>query len=483
MQNGLDLVEYAVDFAQRNGASYAEARFTDKHNENFTTRNGSILDITDSFIKGIGIRVIFQGSVAFSSTDELSKQSVEESVLHAIKLATLAHRKDPIVFSEEKFEEITWKTPVKIPFTEISREEKLHFLKNLSKRQKKEFGKKLSNKVFMLDMVDEHKYYVNNEGAKVDSTNSIISMYGICYAMGKKHSEQRSIGLGATKGWEWIKEDDIENVLIQDNRNALKTAEKEQNYKFSDPIDVVVSGEVAGIMCHENVGHPSEGDRILGREGAQAGESFYRDLWKGNFEPGTIKLGNECVTIIDDPTLPEAVGSYCYDDEGVKAYPRALIKNGMLNDLLLNREYGQKFNCKSSAAARAFSYNREPLVRMANTYMAPGDYELEELFEGIKKGIYMKSFTEWNIDDRRFQSKYVGSECYLIENGQLTDIMVRRPILELTTFGILQNIDAVAKGYFAPYGTCGKSDPTQGIPVSMGGAPFRIRNIRVGEGV
>ena len=154
----------------------------------------------------------------------------------------------------------------------------------------------------------------------------------------------------------------------------------------------------------------------------------------------------------------------------------------MLNDLLLNREFGYKFGVKSTAAARAFSYNREPLVRMANTYIAPGDYQLEELFEGVKKGIYMKSFTEWNIDDRRFQSKYVGLECYLIENGQLTDKMLRRPSLELTTFGILQNIDAVAKGYFAPYGTCGKSDPMQGVPVSMGGAPFRIRNIRVGGG-
>ena len=155
MQNALDLVEYAVDFAQRNGASYAEARFTDLHNENFTTRNGSILDITDSFIKGIGIRVIFQGAVAFSSTDKLTKENIEKSVLQSIKLARNAHRKDPIGFSEEKFEEITWKTPVKIPFSEISREEKMKFLNTLAKRQKKEFGKKLSNKVFMLDLVDE----------------------------------------------------------------------------------------------------------------------------------------------------------------------------------------------------------------------------------------------------------------------------------------------------------------------------------------
>ena len=88
--------------------------------------------------------------------------------------------------------------------------------------------------------------------------------------MAKKHSEQRSIGIGVTKGWEWIKEDDIENLIIKDNRSVLKTAEHEQNYQFTEPIDVVVSGEVAGIMCHENVGHPSEGDRILGERSSSS---------------------------------------------------------------------------------------------------------------------------------------------------------------------------------------------------------------------
>ncbi|MHA1353846.1 MAG: TldD/PmbA family protein, partial [Candidatus Heimdallarchaeota archaeon] len=187
---------------------------------------------------------------------------------------------------------------------------------------------------------------------------------------------------------------------------------------------------------------PSEGDRILGREGAQAGESFYIDLLKDQ-KLGEIKIGTEAVTLIDDPTLPGSAGYYEYDDECVKAGPRYLIKEGMINDVLLNREFGHRFETKSNASARAIGYDREPLVRMANTYFAPGDHKIDELFEDVKKGIYMKSFTEWNIDDRRFQSKYVGLEVYLIENGELTDKMVRRPILELTTYGLFGSVDAV----------------------------------------
>ena len=82
---------------------------------------------------------------------------------------------------------------------------------------------------------------------------------------------------------------------------------------------------------------------------------------------------------------------------------------------------------------------------MANTYFDAGDYSFEELVEDVKKGIYMISFQEWNIDDRRFQSKYVGSECYLIEKGEVTETLVKRPIMELTTVGLFSAIDAVSK--------------------------------------
>ncbi len=483
MNDGFDLVEYSVDFAQQHGASYVEARFINRYDENYTFRNGSVIGIVETESSGIGIRVISDGGVAFGSTDQLTKQNVEDTVLHVVNLAKLAHRKDPILFSAEKFEEAKWNTPVKQEFQEISKEDKLKFFKTVEKRQKREVGKALKNRVLYLDMLKDHKYYMNNEGAQIESTNSIISMFGYFTAKVGNRTEQRQLALGAAKGWEWITEQNIEDYIIRESQSLVTTTEEAKLYSFRNPVDVVVSGEVAGIMCHENVGHPSEADRILGREGAQAGESFYKDLWEGDFQPGEIRIGTDCVTVVDDPTYSENAGYYVYDDEGVKARPRELIKDGMLNDLLMNRECGARFNCNSSAASRVSAYDREPLARMANTYMAPGDFEQEELFTDIQEGLYMESFTEWNIDDRRFQSKYVGLECYLVKDGELTSQQIRRPILELTTFGIFQNVDAVSKGYFAPYGPCGKGDPMQSVPVSMGGAHFRIRNVRVGGGL
>jgi len=118
-------------------------------------------------------------------------------------------------------------------------------------------------------------------------------------------------------------------------------------------------------------------------------------------------------------------------------------------------------------------------VRMANTYLEPGDYSKEELFEDVKDGIYIKSFMEWNIDDRRFNQRYVGLEAYKIENGELKE-RVRNPVLEVTTIGLWSAVDAVGKDLEFQAAYCGKGDPMQGIPVWTGGPHIRLRDVTLG---
>jgi TldD protein len=238
-------------------------------------------------------------------------------------------------------------------------------------------------------------------------------------------------------------------------------------------VDMVLGPEVTGIICHESCGHPQEADRILGREAAQAGESYLKPDMVGR------KIGSEHVTIIDDPTLPNSYGFYLYDDEGVKARPRVLINEGLIAAFLQNRETAAELGGTSNGASRSSSYDREPIIRMANTYMKPGNHSLEELIEGVGNGVYMKNFMEWNIDDRRYNQRYVGLEAYMIENGRITTPL-RNPILEITTPGLYGSVDAVGKDVEYAGASCGKGDPMQAAPVWTGGPPIRLRKIRLG---
>ncbi|MEM4298276.1 MAG: metallopeptidase TldD-related protein, partial [Nitrososphaerota archaeon] len=133
----------------------------------------------------------------------------------------------------------------------------------------------------------------------------------------------------------------------------------------------------------------------------------------------------------------------------------------------------------SNGASRASYYDREPIVRMANTYMRPGDYGLEELLESAGDGLYIRSYQEWNIDDKRWNQRYVGVVAYRIRGGELAE-MVRDPVVDLTTKGLFSSVAAVGRDLSFSAGYCGKGDPMQGIPVWFGGPSILLKNVRVG---
>jgi TldD protein len=184
------------------------------------------------------------------------------------------------------------------------------------------------------------------------------------------------------------------------------------------------------------------------------------------------------VNVVDDPTLRGSFGFYKYDEEGVRARKRTLIREGVINEFLQNRETASVFGVDSNGSSRAVAYNREPIVRMANTYLEPGDYTRNELIEDTREGVYIKNFMEWNIDDRRFNQRYVGLEAYRIEQGELKE-MVKNPVLEVTTPGLWKAVDAVAGDLEFQAAYCGKGDPMQGIPVWIGGPHVRLRKVRI----
>jgi Predicted Zn-dependent proteases and their inactivated homologs len=91
---------------------------------------------------------------------------------------------------------------------------------------------------------------------------------------------------------------------------------------------------------HESIGHPNESDRVFGREAAQAGTSYING---GNLG---LKVGSEAVTIIDEPQISGSNGYYKYDDEGVIGRKKTIIKKGIQNELLTNREYAAMLGTK-----------------------------------------------------------------------------------------------------------------------------------------
>ena len=467
-----EIAAFAVDYATSLGARYAEVRIQRDATQQYLVKNGQLETAGFYEDTGLSIRVLVDGSLGFASTDQWNnREAIKRIVNDAIKLAR-AHKRGDVSLSSEETYIIKYEVKSKIDPRNIDLMEKIGYLLELDKIiQEADENAKYPNRMLSISETITDKFFKNSEGTEIISSVPRISFFVFFVTAVNNQFDTRFLQFGESRGWEAIKEWNLEDTLREEAR-SMATILREGKTPPEGEIDVVIGSEVSGLAAHECVGHPYEADRILGREGAQAGESFVDPDMLGK------KVGSEALTVIDDPTLPNSYGFYLYDDEGVKARPRYLIHRGVIKEFLHNRETANRFGIKSNAAARASAYNREPIVRMANTYIAPGDYSFEELLEDIKLGIYMKSFGEWNIDDKRYNMRFVGKESWLIRNGELTE-PVRNPILEITTPGFYRSIDAVDKNLEFYAATCGKGDPGQGVPVWVGGPNVRLRGIRV----
>jgi TldD protein len=471
-----DILKYVVEYALRQGASFVEVRFENNIENSILLRNGVIEGIAIGSSRGVGIRTLVDGALGFSSTNMLDKVNLRKTVRNAIKLAKASAktRKQPIKLSEEKTVKTSWNVQQNIDIRNINIEEKISMLQEMDKAiLSEESNIKFPSRFISYTDRLTFKYYINSEGTEIRSEVPRISIfYNVSAFEGSKGVIQRTNQIGGSGGWELTKN----WKLIEEINNEAQTLKRillESKPLNKNRMDVILGSEVVGLICHESSGHPSEADRILGREGAQAGESYI------TLDKIGTRIGSEHVTIVEDPTLPNSYGFYLYDDEGVQARRRYLIKEGIINELLTNRETAAILGTKSNGAARAMDYNYEPIIRMSNTFFQPGDYSFEELLEDIKLGIYIKSFMEWNIDDRRWNQRYVGLEAYLIENGEIKGL-VKNPVIEVTTQGLFSSVDAVGKELRFDAATCGKGDPMQGVPVWTGGPDIRVRDLIVG---
>ena len=466
-----DELRRLIDLALSMGASYAEARYQRDYSRSVRVRNGAVEHVGEGSVEGFSVRVLYQGAWGFASGQSPTTDLVNEAIKVARSSSTMVKRS--VRLAEAELASVKYEVYEGKPLRDISMEDVVKYLLEVDKASN--VDQRIRVRAFSMSLVETSKLIMTSDGAYVSSRVPRVTAFSmiLAYDASRGISQQRSEQYGGSGGWELVGMLKIEDSVANDASTLVKILDRARPLKAEERLDVVFSPELAGIFVHESVGHPSELDRIMGREGAEAGESYLTvsDL-------GSLRIGSEHVTIIDDPTIPRSYGFYLADEEGVKARARVLVDRGVVNEFLMNREYAGYISRASNAAARASQFNREPIPRMANTYLAPGGWKPDEIIRDTRNGIYFVSYQEWNIDDRRWYGRYGGLEAYRIVNGELGD-MVLMPYIEVTTKTLWSSVDAVANDLKFSAGTCGKGNPMQGVPVWFGGATFRARNLLV----
>ncbi|MCR4399527.1 MAG: TldD/PmbA family protein, partial [Syntrophomonadaceae bacterium] len=297
--------------------------------------------------------------------------------------------------------------------------------------------------------------WLEDEAARVRLTVNVVAAADGIIQTGME-------AIAASSGWEVLEETSPEELAQKAAARALLMLKARPCPAARMP--VILSSRAGGTMVHEACGHGLEADLV------QKGLSVYA---------GKIgsKVAAECVSVVDDATLPGRYGSFRFDDEGVPAQRTVLIERGVLVGFMYDRLTAGKDGVPSTGNGRRESYQHKPIPRMTNTLIAPGGDDPGAIIAGTRRALLVVKMGGGQVNTTNGDFVFDVPEAYMIENGE-----VAYPVRGATLIGngpqVLQDIEAVGSDLGFSVGQCGKDG--QAVPVADAQPTLRIRQLTVG---
>jgi len=320
-------------------------------------------------------------------------------------------------------------------------------------------------------------WYISSNGSEVYQKFLLLgTTYGAIAQDGPDVQQRSNNGNGHyyQGGWELFPDAALWDRARQIGEQAVELLTAEECPTATTTL--VLAPDQMMLQIHESVGHPLELDRILGDERNYAGGSFVKPS-----DFGTLAYGSALMNITFNPTVPGEFASYGFDDTGAPATKEYLIKDGVLRRGLGGLESQARTGVAGVSCARASSWNRPPIDRMANLNLEAGSDSVAEIIRDTEHGVYMEANRSWSIDDQRYKFQFGCEYARLIENGQLTKSL-RNPNYRGTTPEFWRSLvrigdDSSWEMYGTPY--CGKGEPNQSIRVGHGSPVCAFANMEV----
>jgi TldD protein len=326
----------------------------------------------------------------------------------------------------------------------------------------------------------EDKLFMSSEGAEINQQITWCGggISGIAVKNGEmqKRSYPSSFGgNNATKGYEFFEALALVEHAKQTGKELIRLLEAEKCPTGEK--DLILTRDQLALQIHESCGHPTELDRALGTEADYAGTSFLTPEKLGKF-----MYGSEKVSIVADATTPNGLGTFGFDDEGVRAKKTYLVKKGLFSGYQSSRESAADLSLgESSGGMRADSPLALPLIRMTNINLVPGEWNVDEVIEDTRDGVLMMTNRSWSIDDKRINFQFGTEIGWRIKNGSIERI-IKNPTYMGVTPQFWGQCDAVTQDDWMMWGltNCGKGVPSQVMYVGHGCGTARFRNVHVG---
>ena len=409
--------------AQTKGATQGDVVMAESESFFVTVRMGEVEKISQAGEKRLGLRLFFGNSSASASTSDISQRSIEKLVDDTARMAkvtaqdphgglpdssALARELPELDLLDDSARSIS--VDERIQLAVETEKSALSYDPQITNSEGAEFSNQFGRVIYVSSQGFSGEYSGSTFG---ESVSPVASRNGSMqrdywYASNRKFGRlesPRSIGVKAAQ-----------RALRRLGARKVKTCE----------VPVVFDPEMAGSL-------------LRNLASALSGYALYKGA---SFLIGKLgtKIGSELLNIIDDGSIPGALGSRPFDGEGLPIRKKIIVERGELKSYLLDTYSGKKLGMPSTGNASR-SVGEPPGVAATNFYLAPGQKTSEQIINSVKSGLYVTEMIGFGVN--MVTGDYSrGAAGLWIENGEIA-----YPVEEITIAGNLkdmfQDIEAV----------------------------------------
>lgn len=459
-----DLAEGTIDHARKLGAEFADLRLEHETGTNIVVMDGKTKTMSAHAESGCGIRAFTKGAWGFAVTNTLTRASLRSAAEAAVRMAKAAELKAKVRFDLLPSKAVRAREEYRCREkpSDVRLEEKLGLVLSLDRTMRAKDAR-ISSANSRYDDLEVSRIIANSFGtlAVVEERWTLAA----CSAWAKSDGvvQRGHASVGNVGGYELMRKRDSVSIGDQAAAQALRLLDSKP--APAGKFTCILDPKMTGLMAHEAFGHACEADTVL--SGASVLENMVGK-----------KVADESISLYDDPTIKSTFGYFSLDWEGVKASRHALIEKGILRGFMHNLETGSRMGTVSNGSARSEAYNSPPIIRMSNTFIGPGTWKKDELFEEVRGGLLLQGSQYGYVEPAKGQFMFKCDEAYEVRNGEIgqryRDVSLSGVILE-----VLNNVKAIADDFvLTDPGYCGKGG--QNARTTYGGPHICITDVVVG---
>ena len=415
--NDKDVMNILIDTALSNGATAAACVLSRSRGLSLTRRLGKdeTLERYEDF--DTGLRVFVGNKIASVSTNDNSEAAIRDVAKRAVDMAKIAPQDNfSLIASQETLNDFPIHNSISVDsYDEV--EPSIDIIRDRAKEVE--------------DSALSVKGITNSDGADAswgEGETLLMTSNGF-FGSSKKSNHSVSVVVIAEKDGKMERDYDYSSkVFGKDLRNsnhigieaAKKTlarigATKPLTGKYPVIFDPRVSRSIAGHFASA-----INGSAIARKT------SFLKDMLNK-------QIANPAINIIDDPFLKRGLGSRLFDAEGLGSRKYTLIKDGVLEQWLLDLSSAKQLNLKPSGNAKR-GISGPPSPGTSNFMISPGDVTPDDLIKNVSDGFFVTDMIGSSVS--MITGDYSrGASGFWIKNGELSI-----PITEATIAGNLKEM-------------------------------------------